>query len=377
MKRIIIAAVILLAAAAGTFFVSQPRNNPQEPTRGVVETLPPVVIITPTPSPTPEPAPEPTPPPPPIKLIVAGDVLTGEKIGPHIVADNYDKILDEVTAERFRNADVVMINLETAVSKRGTPIPDKAYTFRSPPENLAFLRDYLGVDIGSLANNHALDYGRDAFEDTLVHMREYGIEPIGGGMNLDEAAAPWIVEVGDVTIAFFASNQILPAVSWTATDSRSGQLVTRDPSNLGILEKNIRTAVEECDYVIVYMHWGIELDRRPNDMQKRTAHALADMGVDIVIGSHPHVIQSLEYYNDTPIIYSLGNFIFNSRNPETAYMEVTLDNGEMTIQLIPCKMNAQLTYPVDGEAAAELLAKWTDLSIKARLDESGFLLPTE
>ena len=349
----------------------------EEPT--AEPTLLPVVEIPrePDPTPTPEPTPEPTPtPPPPITILVGGDVLTGEKIGPKIVAGDYEMILDAASAERFRNADVALINLETSVSLRGSPA-DKTYTFRSPPENLAFLRDHLGIDVASLANNHALDYGRDAFEDTLVHMREYGIEPIGGGMNISEAAAPWIAEVHGVKIAFFASNQILPAVSWTATDDRAGQLVSKDPNNLGILEKNVRAAVEECDYVIVYMHWGIELDKKPHDVQKRTAHALVDMGVDVVIGAHPHVIQSFEYYNGKPIIYSLGNFIFNSRNPETAYMEIVIDDGEVTVQLIPCYMDAQLTYSVDADRAETMLAKWSDLSFNATFDEAGYLVPTE
>jgi len=350
---------------------------PDEPTFEVVVTPTPTATptATPTPESTPEPTPEPTPPPP-IKIIFAGDVITGEKIGPKIAAGEYDKVLDEVTAEHFRSVDIAVINFETSASERGTPA-DKAYTFRSPPANLAFLRDYLEVDVASLANNHALDYGREAFVDTLDWLREYDIAPIGGGMNIEEAAAPYIATINDTKIAIFASNQILPAVSWMATADRAGQLATKDPKNLGILAENIKTAREECDIVIVFMHWGIEVDRYPHNVQKNTAHALIDMGVDVVVGSHPHVIQSFEYYNGKPIIYSLGNFIFNSLHPQTGYAEITIDGDEVTVRMIPCLMSGQLTYLADEEKAAELLKYWTELSINSEFDENGILRPVE
>ncbi|MDR0906677.1 MAG: CapA family protein [Oscillospiraceae bacterium] len=374
MKKIVISLAAAAVALAVVFaFLIMPESGASEPSPTPEPTAVIAATPVPTPIPTPEPTPEPTPPPA-IKIVVAGDVLTGEKIGPRIAAGEYDAVLDADTAERFRNADIALINLETSVSERGSPA-DKTYTFRSPPENLAFLRDYLGIDAASLANNHALDYGRDAFEDTLIYTREYGITPVGGGEDLDTAAAPYIAEVGDKKIAVFASNQILPAVSWTASGDRAGQLVTKDPKNLGILEENIKAARETCDFIIVYLHWGIERDSRPNATQKNTAHALIDLGVDVVIGSHPHIIQSFEYYNGKPIIYSLGNFIFNSRNPQTAFAEITIDGGEVAVRLVPCKMTGTLTYAAPEDEAAELLIKWSELSINAAFDEFGVLRP--
>jgi poly-gamma-glutamate synthesis protein (capsule biosynthesis protein) len=321
----------------------------------------------------PKPEIKPAPPPPPVVIAVAGDVLTGEKIGPRIAAGEYNAVLDGRTAEMFREADIAVINLETSVSERGSPA-DKTYTFRSPPENLAFLRDHLGIDAASLANNHTLDYGRDAFYDTLEYTREYGITPIGAGYDLSEAAAPYIAEAGGRRIAFFASNQILPAASWTAGTDKAGQLVTKDPKNLGALAEGILSARETCDYIIVYMHWGIERDARPNDVQKRTARALIDLGADIVIGSHPHIVQSFEYYNGKPIVYSLGNFIFNSRNPETAALFITLDGKNVTLRAVPCRMTGTLTYAAEGDDATALLEKWSALSYNCEFDADGTLI---
>ncbi|MDR2421170.1 MAG: CapA family protein [Oscillospiraceae bacterium] len=375
-RRLVVAAATAAAAVAAVFVsVSAPRSAP-------LRDDPPPAALTGEASPAPaepirRPKPEilPAPPPPPVVIAVAGDVLTGERIGPRIEAGEYGSVLDEETATLFREADIAVVNLETSVSERGSPA-DKTYTFRSPPENLAFLRDYLGIDAVSLANNHTLDYGRDAFRDTLEHTRRYGMAPFGAGGSLAEAAAPYIAEAGRLKIAFFASNQILPAASWAAGADTAGQLVTKDPGNLGALADGILSARETCDYIIVYMHWGIERDTLPNDVQKRTARALIDLGADIVIGAHPHVIQSFEYYNGKPIAYSLGNFIFNSRNPETAALFITLDGGEVSLRVVPCKMNGTLTYAAGEEDARALLEKWSGLSRGCEFTPGGELIET-
>ncbi|MDR1328928.1 MAG: CapA family protein [Oscillospiraceae bacterium] len=362
-RRIFAVTAVVTALIAALAGISAPAPSPEpvhipEPTEAIRR---------------PKPEIKPAPPPPPVVIAVAGDVLTGEKIGPRIAAGEYDAVLDGRTAEMFREADVAVINLETSVSERGSPA-DKTYTFRSPPENLAFLRDHLGIDAASLANNHTLDYGRDAFYDTLEHAREYGITPFGAGYDLSEAAAPYIAEAGGRRIAFFASNQILPAASWTAGTDKAGQLVTKDPKNLGALAEGIRAVRETCDYIIVYMHWGIERDARPNDVQKHTAHTLIDLGADVVIGSHPHIIQSFEYYNGKPIVYSLGNFIFNSRNPETAALFITLDGKNVTLRAVPCRMTGTLTYAAEGDDALALLGKWSALSYNCEFDADGTLI---
>ena len=382
MSRMKIAAM-LLAATALVIMSACTQTVTRTPELPPVHVLPPVVTNgaepTPTPEPSPEPTPEPTPTPTPEPIVIAmaGDVLTGERIGPQIEAGKPEELLDAETAELMRNADITVINYESSISARGTPA-DKTYTFRAKPEHTAFLRDYLGVDAASLANNHTLDYGWDAFYDTLDTLREYEITPFGAGNNLAEAAAPYIAEVGDKKIAFFASNQILPAASWRAGADSAGQLVSKEPNNLGALADGIASARETCDYIVVYMHWGIERDTLPNTTQKTTAHNLIDLGADIVIGAHPHVVQSFEIYNGKPIVYSLGNFIFNSRNPQTLLLLITIEyDGTITLKAVPCKMNGTLTYMVKDAEATELLNKWSGLSIECVFDENGVLVPVQ
>ncbi|MDR0936050.1 MAG: CapA family protein [Oscillospiraceae bacterium] len=381
MKRftLIVAAVILIAAVAGITGIFAPDEavpavvfSPLPTAAATPEVSPPPLLLAPPPAPSPKPTPT-----PPVTIIVAGDVLTGERIGPKIEAGKYDEVLDEASAERFRAADIAVINLETSVSDRGEPVPNKQYTFCSPPENLAFLRDYLGIDAAGLANNHTRDYGDDALLDTFENVREYGITPFGAGENLEAAAEPYIAEVNGKTIAFFAANQIVPTASWLALENRAGQLSWYEPSHLDLLKENIKTARETCDYIIVYMHWGIERDLTPNNLQEFTAHYLIDIGVDVVIGAHPHVIQNFEYYHGKPIIYSLGNFIFNNRNPETAFAEITIEDGNVTVKLIPCKMSGTKTYAVEESEARALLVKWDANSVNATLDNDGYLKPAD
>lgn len=376
-------AAVFIAAAAVMFSAACAKTVLQTPALPPVRVMPPVVTgeDSQTPSPSPEPSstqtpePTPTPTPEPIVIAMAGDVLTGEKIGPKIEAEKFEDVLDTETAELMRSADVTVVNYESSISTRGKPA-DKTYTFRAKPESTAFLRDYLGVDAVSLANNHTLDYGWDAFYDTLDTLREYDITPFGAGMNLSEAAAPYIAVVGETKIAFFASNQILPAPSWRAGETSAGQLVSKEPNNLGALAEGIKAARETCDYVIVFMHWGIERDTVPNNVQKTTAHNLIDIGADIVIGAHPHVVQSFEMYNGKPIAYSLGNYIFNSRNPETLLLLITIEHGgEITLKAVPCRMKGTLTYAVKDGDAEKLISKWSNLSIECVLDENGILVP--
>jgi poly-gamma-glutamate synthesis protein (capsule biosynthesis protein) len=380
MKRfaLIVAAVIFVAAVAGITGIFAPVKSVPVlvfsplPTAAAPTATPELPTQTPEPTPSPEPT-----SPPPIKIIVAGDVLTGENIGPKIEAEKYSDILDEASAERFRAADIAIINLETSVSDRGEPVPNKQYTFCAPPENTAFLRDYLGIDAAGLANNHTRDFGDDALLDTFENVRAYGITPFGAGENVDAAAAPYIAEVKDKKIAFFAANQIVPNGAWLALEDRAGQLSWYEPEHLNLLKENIKSARETCDYIIVYMHWGIERDLLPNNLQEFTAHYLIDIGVDVVIGAHPHVIQNSEYYHGKPIIYSLGNFIFNNRNPETAFTEITIEDGNIAVQLIPCKMAGTKTYAVEDYEAQAMLAKWNENSVNAALDNDGFLKPAD
>lgn len=140
----------------------------------------------------------------------------------------------------------------------------------------------------TLANNHAMDYGTDALLDTCDTLDKVGIRRVGAGKNLDEAKAPVILEAQGKKIGFLGASRVIPVASWNATSTKPGMLTTYDPK---ILVDEIKKLREQCDYLVVYVHWGIERSERPEDYQRSLGKQYIDAGADVVIGSHPHVLQ--------------------------------------------------------------------------------------
>ncbi|MDR3277536.1 MAG: CapA family protein [Oscillospiraceae bacterium] len=342
---------------------------PPAPTQVQTETPPPPTATAALAPETPEPTPEPIS----VTVAVGGDVLPDGRIGAQIQAGTYENILDPALAERMRAADVTMVNLETSVSVRGAPIPEKAYTFRSPPDNLSLLTDWLGTDVVSLANTHTFDYGWDAFFDTLEKTDAYGLAHIGAGNNIAEAAEPYIAEVDGVWIAFFAANQIMTYTNWRSGENSPGQLIVREPGEIEYICAAVAEAKRTCDYAVVYMHWGIELDKTPSQRQTSVARALIDAGADVVIGAHPHVVQTFELYNGKPILYSVGNFLFNSLNPDTMVVFLHIDDEGLRVETVPCVIRGTLTAPADADDRARLFENWRNISPGCDFTERGFL----
>ena len=162
---------------------------------------------------------------------------------------------------------------------------------------------------------------------------------------------------------------MIPTGSWNATASGPGMLTTYDPA---VLLKEIRAAREVCDLVIVYVHWGIERDERPQEYQRTLGQQYIDAGADIVIGSHPHVLQGVEYYNGKPIVYSLGNFIFGSSIPRTALLTVDWDGENVRLGLVPGVSFAGFTRPVTDDNDKERFYDYmTSISYGAVIDRNG------
>ena len=120
-----------------------------------------------------------------------------------------------------------------------------------------------------------------------------------------------------------------------------------DPAALVAEIKKLR---ERCDYLVVYVHWGIERDERPQEYQRALGQQYIDAGADLVIGSHPHVLQGLEYCKGKPIVYSLGNFVFGSSIPRTAVLQADWDGETTKLCLVPATSAAGYTRMVTDEA---------------------------
>ncbi len=258
----------------------------------------------------------------PISLLFSGDVLLSNYVlHAYEDAGGIQGVLDDGYRKLIEESDFFFVNEEFPFSNRGIQAPDKQFTFRLPPEKVSILKE-MGVDGVSLANNHALDFGVDALLDTCDTLDEAGILRTGAGKNLDEAKKAVEIELQDKKIAIIGATRVIPVAEWATHGDDPGMLATYDPA---ILLEEIETLDEIHDFVIVFVHWGVERAERPEDYQRNMGKMYIDAGADLVIGAHPHVLQGVEYYNGKPIVYSLGNFVFGSSIPKTMLLEVNLD----------------------------------------------------
>lgn len=240
----------------------------------------------------------------PVSVVMTGDVMLARTVNQQMIA-SHDQFPFNHTASFLRGFDLTVGNLECVVSTLGNAIPGKQFTFEANPLGFDRLLD-AGYDIVSVANNHSGDYGKDAFADMLHHLRARGITPVGGGLDATEAHLPVLTTVHSTTIGFLAYCEIGPDY-FAATSTTPGHAwLTADAVRAGVA-----AARPYCDFLIVFNHWGVEYVTMENSHQQDIAHLAIDTGADLVVGCHPHVIQPSEIYRGKPIVYSLGNFVFD------------------------------------------------------------------
>lgn len=248
------------------------------------------------------------------------------------------------------SADLTIGNLECPISSRGSrtelklnpndrALPNE-YFFRAPPHQAAKLAEG-GFNAVTLANNHTMDYGNDALEDTLRLLDEVGILHTGAGMNRDAAREPLVTTLNGerVAVVAYVDAATLPDTTHFAAKHDTPGTVfvhgngsgkpTRQTAKL--LREDIAAASRRAEFVIVSFHWGTEGKDDPDPLQRNLAHLAIDSGAKMVVGHHPHVLQGLEIYKDCPIAYSLGNFAFPTpwvNNQFTAVLNVQIEDGQ-------------------------------------------------
>ena len=367
--------------AAGIFFynqmpvISEPEDQERPVEEPVAEAPEPEPEEPAEERPEPEPEepaeerPEPEPEEPgSVLLAFAGDVMFSDPFLASYDKSGISAIADSEMLERMQNADLFVINEEFPFSLRGEAMEDKQFTFRADPKYVEIFQE-LGVDIATVANNHALDFGRDAFLDTLDTLKSAGITCIGGGYHLSEASAPAVQTIKGQTFAIFGATRVSPSATWYASDSQAGLFQTYDAT---LLNQKIAEAHTEYDHVIVFVHWGIEKNETPEEYQRSLAKGYIDAGADLVVGCHPHVLQGFEYYNDVPIVYSLGNYLFGNRDGDTVLLEASYDSeGAPSIQLVPCKRVGSVLSRIQHPEA--LFQHLTELSFGVTVAEDGTL----
>jgi poly-gamma-glutamate synthesis protein (capsule biosynthesis protein) len=270
----------------------------------------------------------------------------------------------------LESSNVAMGNLENPAAVCGRAVSYKQYTFRAKPQNLKGLR-WAGMNLVSIANNHILDYGREAMLETMQNLEKTQVACIGAGNSIQEAFMPYFLENNDEQIAFFAASRVIPNTSWYATEGRPG---TAGAYNAEQLIQAINK-VSKDSFVVVYLHWGDELKTIPNNTQRQLAKKLIDHGADLIIGTHPHVLEGFEYYKGKLIAYSLGNFIFNNSNSSTMILKVKINNKQATFaKVIPCIIKNYRPEPVLGKKQViDFYNMMQARSFGVEIDKSGIL----
>ena len=219
--------------------------------------------------------------------------------------------------------------------------------------------------------NHALDFGTDALLDTCRTLDDAGILRVGAG-SLEEAKRWQTIEAGENRIGFLGATRVIPVADWAATAYSSGMLATYDPT---MLLEQIQAAKAVNDYVVVYVHWGVEREEFPKDYQKELGRQYIDAGADLVIGSHPHVLQGIEYYKGKPIVYSLGNFVFGSSIPKTMLLKVQLEGNEAVLTVLPGVSSAGYTRELTDEKEKQEFYQYLEGISWVEIDENGRVIP--
>lgn len=315
-----------------------------------------------------------------VSLAFVGDVLLGSTVAGLLERHGYDYPYAHVK-EQLQQADLTIANLETPITDRGEPA-DKEYVYRSSPSVLPAFRE-AGFDVVNLANNHILDYGKEGLLDTFRHLKEADIAYVGAGKNGQEAFAPAYFERNGIRIAVLGFSHVVPTTDWKARD-----MSEREPSgHPGVAPtydhtrpvEVIERAGEHADLVIVLVHWGKEREELPADYQVDLARRYINAGADLIVGTHPHVLQSYEHYKGKWIAYSLGNFIFTTnQNPKTwdsSILEATCSkSGDCELRITPVLTKAAQPIVMEGQEGEALLTRIDELSERVRVDATGRLM---
>lgn len=303
-------------------------------------------------------------------IVITGDVELSEYVQRNYNASGATGVVSEEMLQELSSADVLEINNEFCFSERGEQAPDKQFTFRVNPSYVSLLNE-MGVDVAGLANNHVLDFGKDALSDTFTTLSDAGIEYTGAGTSREDASKLIVKEVNGKKYGFLAASRVIPVGSWNVDNSQPGVFTCYDTTALC---NAITAAKTQVDYLFVCVHWGVEHTTELTDYQVANGHAYIDAGADAVIGSHPHVLQGMEYYNGKPIFYSLGNFIFNENISSTMAVKFVFNEaGDVTVSLLPAYASSAKTYLAEGEKAAGILNYVNGLSSTVNVAEDGTL----
>jgi poly-gamma-glutamate synthesis protein (capsule biosynthesis protein) len=315
-----------------------------------------------------------TPPQVEITIAAVGDLMLGGRTEPFLNQYGSDYPFHDVMPV-LRQADVVAGNLESSISLRGTAVENKKFTLRAGPIAALALKS-AGMRVVTLANNHSMDFGPLALQDTLATLAENSILYTGAGMDLDDARSPAILKIKGKTLAFLSYSLTFP-LEFFASAKQPGTA----PGYADFVKADIEKVRPLADLVVVSFHWGAELMTAAKDYQIELGHQAIDWGADLVLGHHPHVLQEIEVYKGRLIAYSLGNFVFGSESNRTNTSMILLltfrGNTLSKVEAVPLDVNNYRVHyqpkVLAGKAAGEVLDSINAASerFKTKLERTG------
>ncbi len=290
-------------------------------------------------------------------MTAVGDVMLDRAVGSAIAHNGAASILARVR-DHLRHSDVRFCNLESPLSTRGAHSPHDC-VFRADPSTVKVLTDG-GFGIVSIANNHTLNSGRRTFLDTMDLLDKVGIKYAGGRREKAHSWWPAYVRVGGMVVGFLAYTDL-------SFDDGSWNKVGPDLSKL---KRQVSLSRRQCDLLVVSFHWGEEYQTVPSDRQRKVARAAIDAGAGLVLGHHPHVLEGMAAYRGAPILYSMGNFVFDQKQGErmqSAIFDLAYDESRgWDIVATPVTIHAPRFGPdlPPAGTAREIALRLRKLSVK-------------
>jgi len=266
-----------------------------------------------------------------LNLLFFGDMMLDRHVKEKLAGRPIGYLLDELAGEEkyfFTGFDIVSANLEGAVTDDGAHYaPVNAYDFAFSPERIAELKDY-GFNYFALANNHFSDQGERGVNETRKNLSELGFYFSGAPDAQVNEHARQDIEAAGQKIAMISLSMVYNNFDLEQAKS--------------LVEK----AATEADLVIINIHWGNEYQHNFNSYQQAVGYTLVEAGADMIIGHHPHVVQGLEIYQNKPIFYSLGNFIFDqyfsAATQESLALQIKVDSQQIIITLLPLRSTGSI-----------------------------------
>src|SRR5450759_2376440 len=368
---VVVVLVVFAALAAVAFATLHPFGGGTSATASTAAAQPtaatgePAQTAAPTATPTPSPTPTVPAGPAPVTVTAGGDVIGG--FGVSGVVGSMGSGLFRSIAPFFKSSDFGFVNLESPLTYGGDPQGWKDVVIKGNPA-LAPAMAKSGINVVTMANNHAGDMGDSGLLDSFRYCKKAGITVVGAGKNLKAAQAGAVLETDGATAAFLGFSDVLQ-VGYPATRTSPGTSPGR--ANINAVKANIRAAAKKADYVFVAWHWNFEYKRAPSYLESSEGKAAVDAGADLVIAHHPHLLDGVQAYHGGLIVYSLGNLVFGGFSGETA--QTLLVRARVT----PSSIDAQLIpVIVSGSGVPTLAGGSTGLSILQRVKSLSAALGT-